>query len=387
LKNTSFNLRNFIRYIVVGSITTSVDFLLFFISYKYLLFSVNVSVFIAFIGALVFSFIANKLWTFKDNNLEKKWSLQQFLKFFFVATTGLLLSIFLMKILTDILNIDELISKMLTSGMLFIWNFIMNSFWTFKPLSNKYIDVSPENKNFNFELSIVIPAYNEEKRIKKTLKSCIDFFSLEKINYEIIIVDDGSEDKTIDIVKQSFKYFKDYRIINLKNNKGKGYAVKTGVLESLGRYILFCDADGSTPFYEYKKLKEAMVKNHIAIGSRYKNRETVEKKQPFYRTLISRIINIISQIFLIEGILDTQCGFKMFRNDVGKKIFRLQKIERFAFDIEFLMLCKLFNYQIVEIPVKWSDTPGTKVKMFKDGIRAMRDFLYIKFNMMFNNYK
>lgn len=268
-----------------------------------------------------------------------------------------------------------------------MWNFIMNSFWTFKPLSNKEIEILPEIKKFNFELSIVIPAYNEEKRIKSTLENCIKFFSSEKINYEVIVVDDGSKDKTTKVVKESFGKFKNWKIINLKNNKGKGYAVKTGVLEALGKYILFCDADGSTPFYEYRKLKEFMNTSHIAIGSRYKNREMVQKKQPWYRTMISRLINIISQIFLVEGILDTQCGFKMFRNDVGKRIFSLQKIERFAFDIEFLMLGKLFNYKIVEVPIEWSDTPGTKVKMFKDGIRAMRDFLYIKFNMMFNNYK
>ncbi len=374
------------RYIVAGTLTTLLDLLIFQVSYYQFGFSRNESVFYAFITALLFSFVVNRFWTFKGNYTNDEWRISQFLKFVFVASIGLMITLFSMKILTEYFSIEALFSKIITSAIVFGWNFIVNSFWTFSSKDEEIIlkPLLPEKKDFSFELSLIIPAYNEEKRLSKTLKDCISYFSSLDIEYEIIVVDDGSIDNTSEIAKEYLSA--PHKIIQLSKNKGKGFAVKTGVLEAKGRYILFCDADGATPFHQYKKLREAMLFSEIAIGSRYKNRETVEIAQPFYRTLLSRIGNIIAQIFLIEGISDTQCGFKLFRNDVGKKIFQYQKIERFAFDIEFLMLAKKENYKIIEIPVIWFDQPGTTVEGMKDWLKAMTDVLRIKFYMMFGFY-
>ncbi len=378
------------RYIVTGTLTTLIDLLMFHTLYVRFQYSENVSVIIAFICALLFSFTVNKTWTFSGNQSKTNsaWNISQFIKFIFVSGFGLLITLVCVYTLINIASFSPIIAKLSASAIVFMWNFLANSFWTFKVNNDDTVikPLLPEKKNFEFELSIVIPAYNESSRIVPTLKSAISHFTSQNIHFEIIVVDDGSTDDTSDICTQVLSS-KDHKIIQLSQNKGKGFAVKTGVLESKGRYILFCDADGATPFNQYQALRNAMLFSEIAIGSRYKDRSTVEKKQPLYRIIISRTVNIIAQIFLIEGISDTQCGFKLFRNDAGKKIFEKQKIERFAFDIEFLMLAKAQNYRITEIPVIWIDQDGSKVNGIRDGIRTLRDFVLIKFYMMFGFYK
>lgn len=384
------------RYIVTGTLTTLIDLLVFHTLYVQFQYSENTSVIIAFICAVLFSFTVNKAWTFSANKQNKishdNWNISQFIKFIFVSGFGLLITLLCVYIFINILHLSPIIAKLSASGIVFAWNFLANSFWTFKANDENTTikPLLPEKKNFEFELSVVIPAYNESDRIVPTLQSAISYFTSQNIHFEIIVVDDGSSDDTAEICREIFTaepHSKNYKIIQLSQNKGKGFAVKTGVLESNGQHILFCDADGATPFNQYQKLREAMLFSHIVIGSRYKDRSTVEKKQPLYRIIISRIVNIIAQIFLIEGISDTQCGFKLFRNHVGKEIFEKQKIERFAFDIEFLMLAKSKEYRIIEIPVIWIDQDGSKVNGLKDGIRTVKDFILIKFYMMFGFYK
>jgi len=381
------------RYIVTGTLTTLLDLMVFYTLYVNLEYTKNISVIIAFTCAVIFSFIVNKKWTFGQNDENnKEWRISQFLKFLFISGLGLIITLIAVHIFLEIFAFPPTIAKLSASAIVFIWNFLANSFWTFKTIDHNDIvkPILPERKNFKFELSIVIPAYNESRRISPTLKSAITYFSSQNISFEIIVVDDGSSDDTINTCKEIFmseKNANDHKIISLSKNKGKGFAVKTGVEESTGRYILFCDADGATPFNQYAKLREAMLFSEIAIGSRYKDRSTTEKKQPLYRIILSRTVNIIAQIFLIEGISDTQCGFKLFRNNIGKEIFAKQKIERFAFDIEFLMLSKAKGYRIAEIPVIWIDKDGSKVEGIRDGIRTLRDFVLIKFYMMFGFYK
>ena len=378
------------RYIVTGTLTTLIDLLVFHTLYVRFEYSENVSVISAFICAVLFSFTVNKAWTFAGNQTKqnKNWNLSQFIKFLFVSGFGLLITLICVYIFINILHFSPVIAKLSASAIVFMWNFLANSFWTFKAKTDDTLikPLLPEKKVFEFELSIIIPAYNESSRIIPTLESALSYFSSQHINFEIIVVDDGSTDDTATICKNILAS-KNHKIIQLSQNKGKGFAVKTGVLESKGRYILFCDADGATPFTQYEKLRDAMLFSEIAIGSRYKDRSTVEKKQPLYRIILSRTVNIIAQIFLIEGISDTQCGFKLFRNHVGKEIFEKQKIERFAFDIEFLMLAKAKDYRISEVPVIWIDKDGSKVDGIRDEMRTLRDFILIKFYMMFGFYK
>lgn len=376
-----------IRYIITGGLTTFLDLLVLYMCVELFHTSILWGTTIAFIIALLFSFTVNKIWTFAHKNTTPNdIDVLLFLKFIFVSCIGLLISLLLMHIFTMGFHIDYKIAKLLTSALVLVWNFSANSLWTFsqKKQEDTIKPILPDPNLFEYELSIVIPAYNEEKRIPSTLLSALSYFSELAIPFEILVVNDGSRDNTVEKVEKILH--EPHRCISLSQNGGKGKAVKEGVLAAKGRYILFCDADEATPFSEYKNLREAMLFSHIAIGSRYKNRSTVQKKQPLYRTIISRIVNVLTQIFLLDGITDTQCGFKLFRSDVGKKIFAMQKIERFAFDVEFLLLARRYGFHIAEIPVCWYDKEGTTVSGLRDGVRVMRDFLKIKFCMMFGFY-
>lgn len=235
-------------------------------------------------------------------------------------------------------------------------------------------------KKKSFELSVVIPAFNEEKRIKNTLIAVRDFIEREKISAEIIVVNDGSSDKTKEIVKEFQRKIPNLRLVDLHKNMGKGFAVKKGVYASNGKFILFTDADNSTPIEEYKKLLDGMLvsKANIAIGSRYLRGSNVRIKQSKYRILLGRAGNFIIRLFLIDGISDTQCGFKLFENKVAREIFRFQKINRFAFDVEVLVIADNLGYKIVEVPVSWFNSPESRVRPIKDVLRTLRDFVYIK---------
>lgn len=376
----------FFRYGVTGTLTTLLDLLTFQVFFYQIHCSQNVSVVAAFVVALCFSFFVNRFWTFRSNFTDQEWSLSQFLKFAFVASVGLGLSLVVMIFFTQVLFVEPLWAKLLTSGVVLFWNFTVNSFWTFSASEETEVikPLLPEKGPFRYELSIIIPAFNESKRLPETLESALQYFERLNILFEIIVVDDGSSDDTAVLAQNILSA--PHKIIQLSENKGKGFAVKTGVLEAEGRYILFCDADEATPFSEYHKLREAMLFSHIAIGSRYKNRESVQKKQPWYRIMFSRAVNLMAQIFLIEGIKDTQCGFKLFRSDIGKRSFAVQRVERFAFDIEFLMLAKNNGARICEISVQWYDQPGSTFGGWRDGMRALKDFFRIKFYMMFGFY-
>lgn len=379
----------FIRYCIVGGLTTLLDLFLVYFFHEAVSLPVLWAVSIAFLGALVFSYVFNRFWTFADrNNSKTPWDSEQFLKFFFVSAIGFNLTILVMYICVDILSIYYLLAKIIASALVLAWNFLGNSLWTFPEKIKKQeviTPLEPEKKEFQYELSVVIPAFNEEKRLEKTLLQAQKFFNNQGFSYEIIVVDDGSTDKTSYISEKILKK-SPHRVITLEHNKGKGFAVKTGVLASKGRYILFCDADGATPFTEFTSLKSAMGNYHIAIGSRYLQKDSVKQYQPFYRIFSSRVINFFAQIFLIDGITDTQCGFKIFRSDIGKQIFKLQKIERFAFDIEMLILARKFGYRIAEIPVEWFDQEGSKFSAKRDGIKTIYDFIRVKFFMMFRFY-
>lgn len=233
------------------------------------------------------------------------------------------------------------------------------------------------------ELSVVIPAFNEEKRIKNTLIAVRDFIEREKIRAEIIVVNDGSSDKTKEIVKEFERKIPNLELVDLHKNHGKGFAVKKGVEASNGKFILFTDADNSTPIEEYKKLltRRLVSKANIAIGSRYLRDSNVRIKQSKYRILLGRAGNFIIRLFLINGISDTQCGFKLFENKVAREIFHLQKINRFAFDVEALVIADNLGYKIVEVPVSWFNSSESRVRPIKDVLRTLRDFVYIKLNI------
>ncbi len=235
----------------------------------------------------------------------------------------------------------------------------------------------------NISISIIIPAYNEEQRLGNTLRSIISYLSSRNYEFEIIVVDDGSNDKTqmvfLDIVKENPKQKLKY--IKNKLNHGKGYVVRQGMLQASKDYIFFTDADLSTPIYEIEKLLTALKGNFdITIGSRAINRSLVHKHQPWYRELIGRLFNFLAQVWLIPGIKDSQCGFKGFKKKVVSKIFSNQILDSFVFDVEILYIAKKLNYSIAEIPVEWINNEDTKFKTnFKNFMVTWKDLYKIRF--------
>ena len=233
--------------------------------------------------------------------------------------------------------------------------------------------------NNNIWLSVVIPAYNEEKRIISSLGKIIAFLQTKKIDYEIIVVDDGSKDNTVNIIKHVFE--NKIKIIANNKNRGKGYSVRSGFLSANGKYLLFSDADLSTPIEEAVKLLRAVNDNfQVAIGSRALKDSDVQVHQPIYRELMGKVFNVLVKLICFRGIKDTQCGFKLFTAKAGKEICKLQRLERFSFDVEMLFIARKKGCKISEVPIKWANDPETKVGAIKDSINMFKDLLIIRWN-------
>lgn len=251
-----------------------------------------------------------------------------------------------------------------------------------------YMEKNTELPSYkNFLLSIVIPAFNEEKRILSTLDHIVSYLKKYKLRFEIIVVDDGSQDKTVKIIQEYIKECPSLRIIENVINKGKGYSIRNGILQSNGDLILFSDADLSTPIEELPEFLRWLEKDYeIVIGSRAL-KESIILKQPLYRKIMGIIFNRLVQIISVRGIRDTQCGFKCFKKQVVYDLFSMQKLDRFSFDVEILYLAKKKGYKIKEIPVRWYYNPDSKVKWFKDSIQMFKDIFIIRVNDLLGRYK
>jgi dolichyl-phosphate beta-glucosyltransferase len=229
------------------------------------------------------------------------------------------------------------------------------------------------------KLSIVVPAYNEEKRIGDTLRKIINYADKKLPDYEILVVNDGSKDKTVDVVKR----YADSRTRILQNpgNKGKGYSVKHGMMEAKGDFILFSDSDLATPIEEVEKLINFIDRYDVSFGSRQ-----LRKKQPILRKFIGRVFTLIVNILAVPGVKDTQCGFKLFRKECAKKIFSMMTMERFSFDVEILFLARKYGYKMKEVPVIWVNKEGSKVHAIKDSYRMLRDIFKVRWNEVMGRY-
>lgn len=236
-------------------------------------------------------------------------------------------------------------------------------------------------------LSVVIPAFNEEKRLPATLQQISGWVRQFSPDYEIIVVDDGSVDGTADVVMSLCKIDPGIRLIRYEKNRGKGFAVRTGVFAAKGDFILFSDADLSTPIRELEKLFPALVNGaDVAIGSRAVKESVITKWQPPYRVLMGKTFNKIVQILATPGIHDTQCGFKLFSRDAAMELFRDCKIEGFGFDVEVLFLARKRGMEIREIGVEWINSPESKVHPLVDSIRMLKELLMIRQYALRGNY-
>ena len=233
-------------------------------------------------------------------------------------------------------------------------------------------------------ISIVIPAYNEEKRIGRSIKQIVKYLDKKKYSYEVIVVDDGSIDKTIDVVKKAGnKYVK---IIKNKKNMGKGFSVKTGILNAKYPLVLFSDSDLATPIEELDKFMEYIKSYDIVIASRNLKESNIKVKQPVYRQLMGKTFPLLVNLIALGGFRDTQCGFKLFKTDAAKKIVSLQTFNRFSFDVEILFIAKKLGYKIKEAPVVWIDKEGSKVNPIKDSIKMLIDLFKIRLNNLLGKY-
>jgi dolichyl-phosphate beta-glucosyltransferase len=237
----------------------------------------------------------------------------------------------------------------------------------------------PRKQKRQVDLSIVIPAYNEKNRLPRTILETIKWCKSYCPNYEIIVVDDGSADETLEISKLFSEYDENVKVV-ANPHLGKGAAVRSGMLNAVGRHVLFMDADGATPLDEITKLRAKLDEGSpIAIGSRIvQDPGKTMVVTSFHRKFIGRAFAAIVNLFGVSGIGDTQCGFKMFRGEAVKDIFSRQKLNGFAFDVEILFLARKLSLEISEVPVNWENKEGSKVNLVLDSLRMLRDVLKLK---------
>ncbi len=236
-------------------------------------------------------------------------------------------------------------------------------------------------------LSVIIPVYNEEKRLPKTLKETNDYLGRQNYNYEIIVVNNGSKDRTVEVVKNLMAEIKNLRLIDNKENPGKGFAVKQGMLEAKGDYRVFTDADNSTSIDQLAKMPPWFEKGYdVVIGSRDIRGAVLDPPQPWQRRMTGEGFKLYRKIILgLWEIQDTQCGFKGFTKKAAENIFPKCKIEGFSFDPEVLLIAQKLGFKIKEIPVYWKNDPDSKVK-FKAMIKMAIDLVKIKWNLITKKY-
>jgi dolichyl-phosphate beta-glucosyltransferase len=229
-------------------------------------------------------------------------------------------------------------------------------------------------------LSIVIPVYNEAKRIGKTIIQILEYLKHQEYNGELIIVNDGSSDETIAVIKSVAQNSNIIRLLEYTPNRGKGFAVKTGMLAATGKFVLFSDADLSTPIEEIERFLQLMQEQQcqVVIGSRGLTESRILQHQPWFREKMGKIFNRIVRYLVFPGIKDTQCGFKLFRREVVDPLFSNQTINQFSFDVEILYLARKRGFSIIEEPVRWINSPATKVNPITDSTRMLVDLFRIR---------
>ena len=239
----------------------------------------------------------------------------------------------------------------------------------------------------NIAYSIVIPAYNEGHRLEATLKKVLGYVRQQGWNAEVVVVNDGSRDNTAALIREFAARDSMVRLVENPSNRGKGYAVRNGMLNARGEVIVFSDADLSSPIEEMPKLLAALASGaDIAIGSRWLRAELQTQRQSLHRQLFGRIFNGLNRIILGLRFKDTQCGFKAFTRRAAQMILPLQRIERWGFDPEILFLARKFGLRVEEVPVRWGHVGGTRINPLLDGARMFQEMLRIRLNDIEGKY-
>lgn len=227
-------------------------------------------------------------------------------------------------------------------------------------------------------ISVVVPAYNEENRLNSTLHAVYDYLRRHFPRFELLVVDDGSTDRTPAIVQEFAQEHPETQLISYQPNKGKGHAVRTGILQSRYEWVLFSDADLATPIEELANLARKLREGYdIAIASRAVRGATLVIRQPWYREFAGRSFNLLVQLLAVPGIHDTQCGFKLFRQEAAREVFSRCQENGFSFDIEALHVAMRLGYRTAEVPVHWMHREGSKVRLLRDAVRMFLALLRI----------
>ncbi len=370
-----------IKYMLVGASSAIIDIGFLFVLVEYVRLPLLLAATCAFAVAVGNGFFWNKRWTFQD---KSGLILRQSAKFLLTALVGLGITLFLLWVFVYGFGLWYLLAKIIVTVIVFFWNFTLNRFWTFRDTT---IPRPPDPSPASCDLSIVIPAYNEEHEIVSTVRACVAYCAQRGMRAEIIVVDDGSTDTTAQRVKAlSLPIVK---LISRASNRGKGASVREGMLTSRGTHALFMDADLATPIEELDRFLPLIHNGaDIVIGSRYLKESAIIRKQPWYRALLGRVGNLVIQLVLLEHISDTQCGFKLFTREAARALFSKQKIDGWGFDTEILALAQHMGFSIKEMPVRWHDSTARKSRFrpIKDAHRTLRELVIIKYNILTKRY-
>ena len=231
-------------------------------------------------------------------------------------------------------------------------------------------------------LSVVIPAYNEENRLGPTVARIQEYLAGQSYTSDILVVNNASTDRTGEVARAT-----GVKVID-EPRRGKGAAVRSGMLAALGDYVLFSDADLSTPIEEVEKLLASVRERYdIAIASRGLPESNIVKRQPWYRELVGRLGNVLVRMAAVRGIADTQCGFKLFPRELAQKLFRVARLTGAAFDVEVLFIAQRRGLKIAEVPVTWIDSPDTRFNRVTDSLDALKDLVRIRINWLLGRYR
>jgi glycosyltransferase involved in cell wall biosynthesis len=235
--------------------------------------------------------------------------------------------------------------------------------------------------------SIVIPAFNEKARIPATLREVVNCVRARNWSAEVIVVDDGSRDSTAELVRAFAAGASEVRLVQNPGNRGKGYSVRSGILQALGDIVMFTDADLSAPIEEAEGLFAAIADGaDIAIGSRWLERNRQSIRQPLYRQILGRCFNGVTRAVMGLPFADTQCGFKAFTRAAAQTVFQLQTIERWGFDPEILFIALKRGFRVDEVPVSWAHDQRSKISYLRDGMRMLSDIAIVRWNALLGRY-
>jgi len=228
-------------------------------------------------------------------------------------------------------------------------------------------------------LSVIIPAYNEQRRLPQHLGPALDYLRKHFPSFELMVVDDGSTDRTAEAVNAAFAGEPRARLIAYQPNRGKGCAIRTGVLASRGEAVVFLDADFSTPIEEIPRALELLRDADVVVGSRDLLGAEVRPSQPLFRRFASGVFDVVKKLMVgLWDIRDTQCGFKAYHGPLARQLFALGQVDRFMFDVEILYLAERAGLHIREMPVRWADAPGSKVRFWEGLVNMFRDLWRIR---------